>query len=72
MGLEDLALYLAQDEVEEPADGRLLSTATLARLDGVLKNRLLKQVCQGKIRRARDQDRRGVKRYSCHQEAVRN
>lgn len=32
-GLEDLVLYLAGDDVEEPADGKLLPTATLARLE---------------------------------------
>ena len=32
-GLEDLVLYLAGDDVEEPADGKLLPTATLVRLE---------------------------------------
>jgi phosphohistidine phosphatase len=32
-GLEDLLIFLAGDEVEEPPDGKLLPTATLARLE---------------------------------------
>lgn len=32
-GLEDLVLHLAGDEVDEPADGKLLPTAALARLE---------------------------------------
>lgn len=32
-GLEDLLCYLAGDEVEEPEDGKLLPTATVARLE---------------------------------------
>jgi phosphohistidine phosphatase len=32
-GLEDLVLYLAGDEVDEPADGKLLPTAAVARLE---------------------------------------
>jgi len=32
-GLEDLLRFLAGEEVEEPADGKLLPTATLARLE---------------------------------------
>jgi len=32
-GLEDLLLFLAGDEVEVPADGKLLPTAALARLE---------------------------------------
>jgi len=32
-GLEDLVSYLAGDELEGPADGKLLPTATLARLE---------------------------------------
>jgi len=32
-GLEDLLCHLAGDEVEEPVDGKLLPTATLARLE---------------------------------------
>jgi len=32
-GLEELLLYLAGDEVETPPDGKLLPTATLARLE---------------------------------------
>lgn len=32
-GLEDLLSYLAGDEVEEPEDGKILPTATLARLE---------------------------------------
>lgn len=32
-GLEELIIYLAGDEVETPADGKLLPTATLARLE---------------------------------------
>ena len=32
-GLEDLVVHLAGDEVDEPKDGKLLPTATLARLE---------------------------------------
>lgn len=32
-GLEELLVYLAKDEIEIPADGKLLPTATLARLE---------------------------------------
>jgi len=32
-GLEDLVLFLVGDEVERPADGKLLSTAAIARLE---------------------------------------
>ena len=32
-GLEELVSYLAGDELETPADGKLLPTATLARLE---------------------------------------
>jgi phosphohistidine phosphatase len=32
-GLEELLRYLGGDEVESPSDGKLLPTATLARLE---------------------------------------
>ncbi len=32
-GLEELVVYLAGDDLDEPADGKLLPTATLARLE---------------------------------------
>ena len=44
-GLEELLRFLAGDDVDEPADGKLLSTASLARLEMPGDWRALEEGC---------------------------